>query len=639
MNEPTEELLLDFKTIFESSPDLYLLLSPDFTIVASSVAYLQATITRIEDIRGRNLFDVFPDNPKDPDAMGVYNLRRSLQTVLAERRPNRMEVQKYDIQRPDGTFEERFWEPLNAPVLAADGTVKYIIHKVEDVTASEVSKKLLFAHERKNEALEQQEKQHLQDLRTSETNFSVIFDLCPVAILKLAIDDGRLLRVNNAFEKMFLLKRDEVVGKTVMELNIIDRAVIADIVNQLSTKEGGELELELEIKFESGDIKNVLASAEIIEVNNRRCILVAMMDITHRKHMEGMLKNTNHFLDNILENLPSMVFVKSVEDLKFVRLNKAGEELLGYRSEELLGKNDFDFFPAEQAANFVRNDRAVFEMGKLLDIEEPIQTRNGERWLRTKKIPVYRDGKPAYLLGIADDITLNKKQRDALLELNKELEAFSYSVSHDLRAPLRAVTGYAEIMEADYGDKLDEEGRRMLSRISRNAEKMGRLIDDLLSFSKLGKRELQLKATDMNDLVTTVINELSKDGGNNTTFIFNNLHPAMTDYGMMKQVLTNLIGNGVKYSSKNERAVVTITSCRNGDELVYAVKDNGAGFDMQYKDKLFGVFQRLHRQDEFEGTGVGLAIVQRIIKKHGGRVWAEGKMQEGATFSFSIPLK
>ena len=227
---------------------------------------------------------------------------------------------------------------------------------------------------------------------------------------------------------------------------------------------------------------------------------------------------------------------------------------------------------------------------------------------------------------------------DDLISVNKELEAFTYSVSHDLRAPLRAVNGYAQMLNEDYGTKLDEEGKRIVETIRSNAVKMGTLIDELLAFSRLGRKELQMKEIDMNELIKIVLTELNNSITHTAKINIGKLHNVKADFGLLQQAMFNLISNALKYSSKKEHPLVEIFSEQKNDEVVFSVKDNGAGFDMKYYDKLFGVFQRLHKQNEFEGVGVGLAIVQRIIAKHGGKVWAEGKPNEGAQFNFSLTI-
>ena len=227
--------------------------------------------------------------------------------------------------------------------------------------------------------------------------------------------------------------------------------------------------------------------------------------------------------------------------------------------------------------------------------------------------------------------------RTAQLEAaNRELEAFSYSVSHDLRAPLRAVDGYALMLTEDYGAWLDEEGRRLLGVVRQSAAHMGRLIDDLLHFSQVGRKALTPAPVDMRSLAVEVVADLGR-AYPKARIDLGALPAAKGDRALLRHVWVNLIGNALKYSARHEAPQVEISGHVEGAESVYQVRDNGVGFDMRYHEKLFTVFQRLHREDEFEGTGVGLAIVQRVIDRHGGRVWGEGAVGQGACFRFALP--
>jgi len=225
----------------------------------------------------------------------------------------------------------------------------------------------------------------------------------------------------------------------------------------------------------------------------------------------------------------------------------------------------------------------------------------------------------------------------ALRETNAELEAFSYSVSHDLRAPLRAIHGFARILLEDHGRQLEPEAKRVLGVIDENTRRMGQLIDDLLSFSRLGRKELETARVDMTELVRTVAEEVRRSAGDRPLDItIGPLPPARGDRDMLRQAVMNLLDNAAKFTRRRTPGQIEVGHRADGPETVYYVKDNGAGFDQRYAGKLFGVFQRLHRADEFEGTGVGLAIVQRIMLRHGGRVWAEGQLDAGATFFFTL---
>ena len=309
-----------------------------------------------------------------------------------------------------------------------------------------------------------------------------------------------------------------------------------------------------------------------------------------------------------------------------------------YTRGELIGQDHLMMNSGYHTKEFMQDLWVTISSGKIWRGEVKNIAKDGTfYWVDTTIVPFLNvDGIPYQYMAIRSDITQGKDAEDQLKEVNKELESFSYSVSHDLRAPLRALNGYAQMLNEDYSQLLDEEGKRIIDAIKYNSKKMGLLIDDLLAFSKLGRKEMQKKEIDMNELTEGVLFDLNKSVKHCAEIKIGNLHKVTADYGLLHQVMFNLISNAVKYSSKKENPVVEIFSKENNGEIIFSVKDNGAGFDMQYADKLFGVFQRLHSQEDFEGTGVGLAIVQRVIAKHRGKVWAESKVNEGAIFNFSL---
>ncbi|MGM0378095.1 MAG: sensor histidine kinase, partial [Bacteroidota bacterium] len=246
-----------------------------------------------------------------------------------------------------------------------------------------------------------------------------------------------------------------------------------------------------------------------------------------------------------------------------------------------------------------------------------------------------------YMVEDLNNITAELKAERRKLEFtNRELEAFTYSVSHDLRAPLRAINGYSNFLIEDYAPKLDEEGKRFIETIRANATKMDRLISDLLNLSRVSRTSLNYSEVDMKATAISIFREIASAEEQRTfDFSVNEMPAVKGDLNLLKQVWQNLIGNALKYSSKSDikRIEIGTAESENKNEIVFYVKDYGAGFDAKYVNKLFGVFQRLHKEEEFEGTGVGLALVQRIIHRHGGRAWAEGELNKGAAFWFSVP--
>ncbi|MBF6607926.1 MAG: response regulator [Flavobacterium sp.] len=238
------------------------------------------------------------------------------------------------------------------------------------------------------------------------------------------------------------------------------------------------------------------------------------------------------------------------------------------------------------------------------------------------------------------EINKQLEQKNAeLLESNNELESFSYSVSHDLMTPVRALRIYTEMMQQGYEEVLDDEGRRILGKIESNAQKMAQLIQDLLEFSQLGKKELNKTKIDMAALLQSVISEVSDFNPHHATIKVKDIPKADGDTALLRQVWTNLLSNAIKYSAKSDKPEIEIGSYNSADDIVYYVKDNGVGFDMAYASKLFGVFQRLHTNSEFKGTGIGLALVHRIVSRHQGTVWAESAVDHGSTFYFQLPKK
>jgi PAS domain S-box-containing protein len=390
----------ELKSLFESLPGLYLVLTPDLKIIAASDAYLKATLTTREGILGRNLFEVFPDNPDDPGTKAVANMRASIDRVIRNAASDTMAISKHDIRRPDGVFEEHYWSPINSPMFGADRQIKYIIHRVEEVTE-------------------------------------------------------------------FVRQKPRPVCDTA-------------------------------------------------EVHTR------------------------------LEQMEAEVFQSSQ------KVKAANQQL--------------------EAAN-------------------------------------------------------------------KELEAFSYTVSHDLRAPLRHLTGFVELLNKR-ATMLDDKSRHYLEVIGGAASQMGCLVDDLLSFSRMGRSEMMRSQVDLRILLDEAIHDLRTDTkGRNILWDIKALPKVSGDPAMLKLVFVNLLSNAVKFSKMREQVVIEVGCDRtDGGETIVYVRDNGVGFDMKYVDKLFNLFQRLHRPEEFEGTGVGLANVRRIIHRHGGKTWAKGETGQGATIFFSLPV-
>jgi PAS domain S-box-containing protein len=359
----------------------------------------------------------------------------------------------------------------------------------------------------------------------------------------------------------------------------------------------------------------------------------------------------------LFEHNPLPMWVYDSATLRFLTVNDAAIRHYGYSREEFLAMTIKDIRPEEDipaliadvaanrsAANVTSTWRHRKKNGTLIDVEV-----TSHRFLFGEK--------KAKLI-LAHDITdrlraeaqfhkltgeLEERVRLRTAELgviNQELEAFSYSVSHDLRAPLRAVIGYSQLILEDHASKLDDEGKRLLAVICSEAKRMGQLIDDLLAFSRLGRQQLAFMDIDMTALATSAFETLvAVDLTKAPELNMKTLPTTRGDPAMLGQVFVNLLDNAIKFSGARKDPIIEVGGWLADNQNVYYVKDNGVGFDEKYSARLFGVFERLHTRDEFAGTGVGLALVQRIVLRHGGRVWAESKLGQGATFYFALPAR
>jgi PAS domain S-box-containing protein len=377
---------------------------------------------------------------------------------------------------------------------------------------------------------------------------------------------------------------------------------------------------------------------------------IAHLDQTFH-HMAGALALAAQKERALVENASDIICSLDGEG-KFVNMNPASLKLWGYQPEEIIGQHYSQFVVVEDLGKSAAAESRVQLGHDLTDFENRFVHRDGtEVWMTWS---VTWSESQRLMFCVARDITA-RKRAEALAEqhkraleetaaelttINKELEAFSYSVSHDLRAPLRHIDGFASMLQKSAGPALDEKGRHYLNIISAAARQMGQLIDDLLAFSRIGRAEMSTTTISLEELFRQVQAELqSEQNGRKVNWQINPLPQVQADPSMLRLVIVNLLSNALKYTRNCPQAHIEIGSLNEQpDQANIFVRDNGAGFDMKYVEKLFGVFQRLHSVSEFEGTGIGLANVRRIIHRHGGKTWAEGKVNQGATFYFSLPL-
>ena len=484
-------------------------------------------------------------------------------------------------------------------------------------------------------------------LKESEEKFHKAFQASAAGITITRLPDSRYVDVNDSFIKMSGYPREELIGRTSVELGLTTDLERREAAKQTVIKNGSIRNYELTFIHKSGKQFDILSSADMILLNGEKYIINILYDITDRKRNQAIIQKQKQDIQDFIDSM-STLCAKVATDGTLLLVNKIAAQASGLSLEELMQTNFLegkwwkydqdvhtrvnDAFKRACEGTSINYDESIFVFGKVLPINFSLT-------------PIFDpQGKVEYIVAEARDITALKstqadlQQQSAELEkANKELEAFSYSVSHDLRAPLRIIDGYVEIVKTDYKNKLDEDGQNMLHIIATNARKMGQLIDDLLDLSRLGRKELLIHQVDMKRLIEAVISEHFSRDTDHANIQVDKLETTECDSNLIRQVWINLISNAIKYSAKREKPEIKISSYKKDAQIVYCIRDNGVGFDMQYADKLFGVFQRLHKMSEYEGTGVGLALVQRIVSKHGGTVWAEAEKDKGATFYFGLP--
>ena len=479
-------------------------------------------------------------------------------------------------------------------------------------------------------------------------------------LLCIAGFDGYFKRVNPAWRNTLGYTAEEMMMKPFIEfVHPEDRQ--KTIEQSANLAHGGEvISFENRYRCKDGSYRWLLWSARSLV--EEQLIYASARDLTDRKQIEEKLRESEERVRLMIESVKDYAIFMLDPSGRVMSWNAGAERIHGYPAREIIGQHFSRFYPEDrkQQRNSDADLLAAAADGQYED-EGWRMRRDGTKFWANDIITAMRapQGELLGFVKVSRDVTARKEtaekidrlnaelnQRASLLEVaNKELESFSYSVSHDLRAPLRHIHGFVELLQKSPALENDKSAQRYMNVITRAARDMGLLIDDLLTLSRTGRAEMHPVLIDMPKMVNDVIRDLEMDlKDRSVTWDIKPMHEALGDPGLIRLVWLNLIGNAIKYTRPREVAKIEIGEATKKEansspgEWIYYVRDNGVGFDQQYAPKVFGVFQRLHRAEDFEGTGIGLANVQRIIHRHGGRVWAEGKVDAGATFFFSLPV-
>jgi PAS domain S-box-containing protein len=495
-------------------------------------------------------------------------------------------------------------------------------------------------------------------LSASEVRYRRLFEAARDGILVLDAETGMVVDVNPFLVELLGFSREAFLGKKIWELGFL-KDIVANQDNFRELQQKGYVRYE-DKPLETSDGRRIEVEfvSNVYLVNHHKVIQCNIRDITERKRTEKQLKASFKEISDLKSALDEHAIVATTDAHgKITYVNDKFCTISKYSREELLGQDHRIINSGHHPKEFFHNLWTMITQGRVWHGEIKNKAKDGSfYWVDATIVPVLNEqGNPRQYVAIRTDITARKQAEEQIRELNmkleqrvvartaelaaanKELEAFCYSVSHDLRAPLRGLDGFSQALLEDYGGKLGAEGKHLLQRIRAGTQRMGYLIDGLLNLSRVSRSELHREPVNLSGLANDVADELrERDPQRNVALRIAENLTADGDPQLLRIVLENLLGNAWKYTAKRPQAAIEFGLSRDNGHSSFFVRDDGVGFDMQYVGKLFTPFQRLHAMNEFPGTGVGLATVQRIIHRHGGRVWAQSEINKGATFHFTL---
>jgi PAS domain S-box-containing protein len=607
-----------FKDLLEAAPDAMVVVNQGGQIVLLNLQAEKQFGYRRDELLGQEVKNIIPEGFAE---RLIADDLRSAEDALAQQIGTGIELTG---KRKDGG--EFPIEIMLSPLESAEGIL--VTAAIRDISVRKAAEN------------------HLAQM---QGKYRGLLEAAPDAMV-VVNQGGEIVLLNLRAEAEFGYRRDELLGQQLTNIipeGFAERLVADDLrsaEDALAQQIGTGIELTGQRKDGSAFPIEIMLSP--LESTEGILVTAAIRDISVRKAAEKHLAQMEGRYRGLLEAAPDAMVVVN-QGGKIVLLNLQAEKQFGYRRDELLGQKVKNIIPEGFAERLIADDLRSAEDALAQQIGTGIeltgQRRDGSQFPIEIMLSPLESAEGILVTAAIRDITERKRNERTLLEKNNELQvavneldAFSYSVSHDLRAPLRAIDGFSQILLKQCGPLLSGEPRKYLQRVRDNTVQMGHLVDDLLRFSRLGRQPLAKQLVPTGAIVEQALRDARQQAaGRSIRVSVGALPPVWGDAALLKQVFVNLIDNAFKYTRLRDDSVVEIGSRKIGDEQVFVIRDNGVGFDMQYADKLFDVFQRLHRAEDFAGTGVGLAIVQRIVQRHGGRVWVEAAVDHGATFYFT----
>ena len=647
---------MDFRA-YEAAPGISVIVLPDapvYTHVAVSNDFTTASGLKREDVLHKSHFSVFPKNTDDPNSTGELDLKASFESVITNKAPHEIPVQRYDIRNGDGSFSQRYWKINNAPILDEEGNVQYIIHTALDITAEVLAE------------------QKIQSSGSIEKAYNFFMN-APV-IIGLVKGDSYTIEMANEGLLEVWGRTAEVIGKPLVEaIPELEAQGFVDLLDGVRTTGESFFAYEFPITLIRNGKEEVLyfdfvykPFYEDEKEGKASGVISVGHDVTAQVLVRKALEERNKEFQFVTDFMPQMIWVTRPDGYHYY-YNKQWYDYTGLTHGETEGTGWNDVFHPDDQQRAWSLWKHSLETGDPYEIEYRCRRFDGVyRWVLGRALP-FRDESGTILkwFGTCTDVhdqkmaveLLDEKVRERTRELehkNREMEQFTYAASHDMQEPLRKVQTFSSFLLQESGDMLDERGKLYLTKINDSVNRMKAIIDGLLQYSHQTKEDRQFIPVDLNVIIQIIKEDLDMLIEERGAIITADKLPVIRAVPtQMNQLFSNLLTNAIKFSRPEVAPEIIVGYAEVKDEqflkekgldqskpyVLISVKDNGIGFEQQYAEQIFKLFKRLHGKAEYAGTGIGLSLCKKILENHEGVIWAESKTGEGATFKILLPAE